>query len=181
MLTATYSLVAMENEQTRASTILNNTRAMIAAMWGNLPEADLARIETALLGLTRFEQYCHQRKVEKYVIPSVRGASHEIDAIVGDLDSLSSVGIDFLNCAAEQWRMVFERRSTRMVELCGAMEAYCDCLQQRLRKEEEELLPLVRRMLSVEDWFTLAAQFLTDEREPRGTPPVPVPSVKRPR
>ncbi len=172
MLTATYSMVAMATEQTRASNILNSTRAAIAAMWGNAQEVDLARMETALKRLTRFEQYCHQRKVEKFVIPAVRGASHEIDAIVGDLDSLSNVGIDFLEGAAEQWSMMFDRRAQRMAALCGAMESYCDCLQQRLRKEEEELLPLVRRMLSMEDWFALAAQFLGDERNAhRAAPP----------
>ena len=172
MLTATYSMVAMATEQARACNILDSTRAAITAMWGDVQEGDLARMETALLRLTRFEQYCHQRKVEKFVIPAVRGASHEIDAIVGDLDSLSNVGIDCLDRAAEQWRMMFDRRAQRMAALCGAMESYCDCLQQRLRKEEEELLPLVRRMLSMEDWFALAAQFLGDERTAhRAAPP----------
>ena len=165
MLTATYSMVAMASEQARACTILDNTRATIAAMWGNLQEGDLARMKMALECLTRFEQYCHQRKVEKFVIPAVRGVSHEIDVIVSDLDSLSSVGMHCLDRAAEQWRMMFNFRAQGMVELCGAMESYCDCLQRRLRKEEEELLPLVRRMLSMEDWFTLAAQFLGDERD----------------
>ena len=172
MLTATYSMVAMATEQVRACTILNNTPAAIAAMWGNAQEGDLARMETALLCLTRFEHNCHQRKVEKFVIPAVRGASHEIDAIVGDLDTLSDVGLHCLNRAAEQWRMMFDRRAQRMAELCGAVESYCDCLQQRLRKEEEELLPLVRHMLSMEDWFALAAQFLGDERNAhRAAPP----------
>lgn len=172
MLTATYSMVAMATEQARACTILNNTRAAITAMWANAQEGDLARIETALLHLTRFEHYCHQRKVEKFVIPAMRGASHEIDAIVGDLDSLSNVGMHCLNRAAEQWRTIVDRRAQRMAELCGAMELYCDCLQQRLRKEEEELLPLVRRMLSMDDWFALAAQFLGDERNAhRAAPP----------
>lgn len=167
MLTATYSIVAMETEQTRACTILDVTRAGIAALWGNLQNEDPRRIETVLLGLARFDWYCHQRKVEKYVIPAVRGSSHEIDAIVGDLDSLSSVGIDFLERAVEQERLMFDRRTSHLIDLCGAMEAYCDCLQQRLRKEEEELLPLVWRMLSVEDWFRLAAQFLDDKRDAR--------------
>ena len=172
MLTATYSMVAMATEQTRACNILNSTRAAIDTMWDNVQEDDLARLETALQRLTRFEQYCHQRKVEKFVIPAVRGASREIDVIVGDLDSLSDVGMHFLNRAAEQWRMMFDRRAQRMAALCGAMESYCDCLQQRLRKEEEELLPLVRRILSMEDWFALAAQFLGDERNAhRAAPP----------
>lgn len=169
MLTATYSMVAMATEQARACSILAATRAALAAKWGNVQEGDLIRMQTALDCLTRFEHYCHQRKVEKYVIPAVRGTSNEIDAVVGDLDSLSSIGVHFLERAMDQWRMALDRRSQRMAELCGALESYCDCLQQRLRKEEEELLPLVRRVLSMDDWFELASQFLGDERARQGS------------
>ncbi len=178
MLTATYSLVAMATEQKNASHLLARARQAIAALWNSRQEADLGRAEEALSGLTRFDHYCHQRKVEKYVIPTVRGASREIDAIVGELESLSGIGMKFMGTAAEQLRAMFERHGPQVPELCHAMEAYCDCLQQRLKREEEDLLPLVRRMLSVDDWFSLAAKFLGDEQSrkptrnsaPQGTP-----------
>lgn len=167
MLTATYSLVAMATEQSNASNFLERTRQAVSALWNNVQDADFDRVQTAIAGLARLDQYFHQRKVEKFLIPAVRGISREVDAIVGDLDTLSGVGIKLLNCASEQLRATLDRRSDKVTELCSAMESYCDCLQQRLRREEEELLPLVRRMLSVDDWFRLAAQFLGDEKERR--------------
>ena len=164
MLTATYSLVAMTIEQRTACHFLVMTRQAIASLWAGSQEVDLHRLEVALAGLTRFDRYCHERKVEKYVIPSVRGASHEIDAIVCDLDCLSCAGIELLGTAAEQLRVRLERRNNLWRDLCRVMQDYCNCLLQRLQREEEELLPLVHRMLSVEDWFALASKFLGDEQ-----------------
>lgn len=167
MLTATYSMVAMATEQDKVCNFLVRARQAIAALWTNMQEIDLDRLQTAMSGLIRLDQYFHQRKVEKYVIPAVRGSSQEIDALVGDLDSLSGVGLRLLSTAADQLRNAVERHATQARELCCAMDSYCDCLQQRLRREDEELLPLVRRKLSGEEWFSLAAQFLSDEKERR--------------
>lgn len=165
MLTATYSLVAIAIEQANVSSFLALTRQAIVTLWSNLHEAEAARIEAALAGLKRFDHYCHQRKVERHVIPAVRGASGEIDRLVGHLDSLSDVGFQLLDNASGQLRLTLERRTTRVRDLCQAMDAYCDCLQQRLRMEEEQLFPIVRCRFSMDDWFALAAKFLGDERD----------------
>lgn len=171
MLTATYSLVAMATEQKNATDFLAGIRQAIAGLCSSLPEIDrtrdLSRVEAALNGIARFDRYCHERKVEKYVIPTVRGASREIDRVVGDLESLSGAGVNLLRLASDQMRALFERRGARVLDLCRAMDAYCDCVQQRLRREDEELLPLLGRMLSVDDWFALAAKFLGDEERRR--------------
>jgi len=38
-------------------------------------------------------------------------------------------------------------------------------LPRRLAKEEEELLPLAQRVISSEEWFAIAAQFLSLDAE----------------
>jgi hemerythrin-like domain-containing protein len=164
MLTATYSLVAMSIEQKQALRCLEHIRQAVAALWQNPQQIDRQRVEAAFRGLARFDRYCHQRKVEKYVIPTVRGASGEIDAVVQQLEGLSGAGLTLLGAAGEQLQAFFDRQAIQAREMVSAMEAYCDCLRQRLLQEEELLLPLVRRMLSVEDWFLLAAKFLGDEQ-----------------
>ena len=167
MLTATYSLVAMAAEQSMAHDFLARTRQAVAALWSNLHTIELERVHTALLGLRRFDHYCHQRKVERFVIPAVRGSCREIDAIVSDLDCLSGAGMQLLGTAAAELGWTLEQRASHLAQLCRVMESYCECLEKRLRREEEELLPIVRRMFSVDDWFSLAAQFLGDEKTRR--------------
>ena len=171
MLTATYSLVAISIEQEQALRCLERIRQAIAALWQDAQAVDPRRLEATLSGLARFDRYCHERKVEKYVIPTVRGASGEIDAVVQQLEGLSGAGLRLLGAAGEQVQALFDRHAVQVRELFAAMEAYCDCLRQRLLQEEEMLLPLVRRMFSVDDWFTLAAKFLGDEQDrPAGRP-----------
>ncbi|MBC7514054.1 MAG: hypothetical protein H7234_06420 [Herminiimonas sp.] len=164
MLTATYSLVAMAAEQSTTYDFLARTRQAVTVLWTNIHTIELERAHLALLGLRRFDHYCRQRKVERFVIPAVRGSCREIDAIVSDLDCLSGVGMQLLGTAAAKLGWTLEQRASHLTELCRTMESYCECLEQRLRREEEELLPIVRRMFSVDDWFSLAAQFLGDEK-----------------
>ncbi len=167
MLTATYSLVAIAIEQKQALRCLDRISKAVAALWQvPLPlEQEHEQVAQALGGLFRFDRECHERKVEKYVIPTVRGASREVDAVVRELDELSDVGQTLLGAVGEQMQNLFDRRALQARESCRAMEAYCDCLRRRLLREEELLFPLVWRLLSMEDWFTLAAKFLGDEQK----------------
>ena len=164
MLTATYSLGAIAIEQKQALHCLDRTREAITALRQNPLPSDSDCVEQTVSGLSRFDHFCHERKLEKYVIPTVRGASSEVDALVRELESLSGMGLTLLGAVGDQVQTRFERQAKHVCELCRAMDAYCDCLRQRLMREEELLFPLVRRLLSVEDWFTLAAKFLGDEQ-----------------
>ena len=164
MLTATYSLGAIAIEQKQALHCLARTRESITALRQNPPPLDSIRVEQAVSGMSRFDHFCHERKLEKYVIPTVRGASIEVAALVRELESLSGTGLTLLGAVGNQVQTRFERQANQARELCRAMDAYCDCLRQRLMREEELLFPMVRRLLSVEDWFTLAAKFLGDEQ-----------------
>lgn len=167
MLTATYSLVAMAAERTTSYDFLTRTQQAVAALLTNMHTIERERAYMALLGLRRFDHYCRQRKVERFVIPAVRGICREIDAIVSDLDCLSGVGMQLLGTAAAELGWTLDQRTSHLTGLYRTMESYCECLEQRLRREEEELLPIVRRMFSVDEWFALAAQFLGDEKARR--------------
>jgi hemerythrin-like domain-containing protein len=170
MLTATYSLIAMETEQSNATNFLATTRQTIAALWVNMQDVDSERIQTALAKLTKLDQYFHHRKVEKFVIPAIRGVSSEIDAIIDDVEALTNSKMNTLNIAAEELKAGLEKRTSQLWDLYDAMEDYCESLQLRLQREQKELLPLVQRVLSVDDWFALAAQFLSDQKEQRHPP-----------
>ncbi len=165
MLTATYSLVAISAEQKNARSILSTLRQYIHSCWKSLQDLDLVKIEAAFNKLTQFDQYCHARKVEMYVIPAVRGATREVDSLLAELESMSARGIDILRSVQDQLRQAFDQGIVKINELCNAMEVYCDNLFKRLAKEEEELLPMVGRLLTVDEWFPIAAKFLKDDAE----------------
>jgi hemerythrin-like domain-containing protein len=165
MLTATYSLVTISAEQKNIRNLLSRLREYIDSCVKGLEEPDLGKIEMALNKLTQFDRYCHARKVEAYLIPSVRGMAHEIDALLAELESMSARAIEMLKTAQEKLLQAIEQGVEKVRELFRVMQNYCDNLLKRIAREEEELLPLLEQRLPGDQWFSIAAKFLSDEED----------------
>jgi hemerythrin-like domain-containing protein len=167
MLTVTYSLVTISAEQKNVRNLLFRLRQDIENCLKKLQELDLTKVEAILNKLAQFDRYSHARKVEVYVIPAIRGTAHEVDLLLAELESMSAQAIVILKAAQERLRQAFVRGIDEVRELYRAMQVYCDSLLNRLAKEEEELLPMVGRLLSIDEWFPIAAQFLSDDDNAR--------------
>lgn len=168
MLTATYSLVALSAEQKNACGMLSRLHHQIQNILQDLHGINRTCVETALRKLEQFEEYCHHRKMETYVIPAIRRTTHKADPVLAELESLRSRSLRILHSLQEQLRGAFDRGLTDVKEICSGMELYCSNLRKRFAKEEEELFPIVRDSLSIEEWFDLAAKFLSDDQRSRG-------------
>ena len=165
MLTATYSLVAIAAEQDKTRAMLSRLQQYLQTAWKGLQGIDFSFLENAFGKLVQFDKFFRQRKLELYLIPSLRSVGREADALIAELDALSAKGLGILRSVREQLAQAFAMSSIKVNEICHAMESYCDCMFARLQKEERELIPLARRVFSIEDWFTIAAQFLSDDDE----------------
>ncbi|HJV81036.1 hypothetical protein [Noviherbaspirillum sp.] len=111
----------------------------------------------------QFDKFCRNRKIERYLIPAIRTASGEAEALIGELDALSTKAAGFLRFVSDQLAGAFDLGSIKVNEVIHAMESYCDKIVTRFDREEKELLPLARRVFSIEDWFSIAAQFLSED------------------
>lgn len=169
MLTATYSLVTISTEQSKVRRILVKLQQCIRNAWRNLKENNLSSIESAFNSLSQFDKYFRTRKVEVYLIPAVRRATSNADTFLEELESLSAVGMDILRSVREQLRRAAEGGGVRIGDICNSMELYCSQLLKRLAREEEELFALARRLFSVDEWFALAAKFLSEEQQSRAS------------
>ncbi|MGH8808544.1 MAG: hypothetical protein ACREX0_11755 [Noviherbaspirillum sp.] len=165
MLTATYSMVAIDIECDKARGILHRMQQYLQAAWNSLQHIDLAFLDNMHSKLMQFDKYCRRRKIEVHLIPALRRAGTEADALIAELDTLYARGTRALHSAAEHLASAFEMHSVKASEICHAMELYCNSLALRLEKEEKELLPLARRLFSIEDWFAIASQFLADDAD----------------
>lgn len=168
MLTATYSIVTISTEQNKTRRILHRLQQHIRNAWNGLKNMDLASVEDAFNNLTRFDRYCHSRKVEVHLIPAIRRVTTEADGLLAELEALSASGMHILRSLHEQLRRAFDEGVVRVNEVCSSMELYCSNLQKRLAKEEEELFPLARRLFSIEEWFAIAEKFLSEDARSRG-------------
>lgn len=164
MLTATYSIVVISAEQNNARKVLAKLQQSISNIWKNFLEIDSASLESAIHKLTQFDQFFRSRKVERYVIPAIRNATREVDLLLAELESLSEFCVGILRSLPQQVRLAFDQGVAKRKELRRAMELYCTNLQLRLAKEEEELLPLLHRVLSGEEMFELGAKLLSDDQ-----------------
>lgn len=169
MLTATYSLVAIAAEHDSARRMLRRLRQYIETTWSGLNNIDFAFLENAFGKLMQFDKYCRTRKIEVYLIPFLRKAGREMEGLLAELNALSAKGQGILRAISEQLDGVADLSRTKINELCHAMEAYCDHWMARLEKEEEQLLPMARHLLSIDDWFAIAAQFLSDDAGGNGS------------
>lgn len=163
MLTATYSIVVLSAEQQKARRVLARLQQSISHVWKNLQEIDLASVEAVIHKLTQFDRLFHSRKMEQYVIPAIKSATREADLLLDELEALSSFCLKIVQTLPQQVLLAFQQGVARQKELRRAMELYCSNLQLRLMKEEQELLPLVPRVLSGDAIFELGAQFLSDD------------------
>jgi len=165
MLTATYSIVALSTEQNKARDILRQLQKYVGDCLERQEEIDFDRIQSALDTLTRFDHYCHARKMETVLIPSVKGADRELDGLLSELDSLSLRSLDLLRAAQEQLKQALDQGITKLSELRHSVEHYCDSLSKRFAKEDEELVPMLVRLLPIDQWFEIAAKFLSADAE----------------
>jgi hypothetical protein len=163
MLTATYSLVAISSEQQKARRILVRLQQSIASLWKNLQEIDLAGVEATIHKLTQFDRAVGERKMARYVIPALKSATREADALLEELDALSGFCMHLLQSLQQQAHLVLQQGTAKLKELRRTMELYCSNLHLRLVKEEELLLPLLPRVLSGQEIFELGVQFLSDD------------------
>lgn len=167
MLTSTYSLVAIAAEHERSRGMLARLRHQLQSAWKGVSQVDFAFVDNACQRLVQFDTFFRRRKIEQYLVPVLRLMGREAQALVADLENLSARAGALLDDFRLQLRSAFELRG-RPEAVGHCADGYFECVHCRLDREEHELLPLARRLLSVEDWFSVAAQMLEDDGPERG-------------
>ena len=162
MLTATYSIIALKIEQNRASWTFSSIQQYILNSIRNIRNSGGMDFEAMLNRLTQFEQYCHQRKVEVFVIPALRKLTREADALLAELDSLSEASVALLRSLREKLQLLLRHGSLAVDEICASLEQCCAHFYRRL-KREEELVQIAERVIPAEEWFGIAAGFLVED------------------
>jgi hemerythrin-like domain-containing protein len=163
MLTTTYALVTVTAEQEKTSTLLQRLQHCLDASWNGLQRLDHAMLESGYRKFVQFDQYFRSRKAELYLIPTVRRIGQDAHALIAELESLSSKCAQLLRTAGNILASSLATGRSPSDELYQTLRAYCRRSAERLDLEIQVLLPMARRLLSGEDWFSLAATFLARE------------------
>jgi hemerythrin-like domain-containing protein len=165
MLTVTYALVTISVEQKKTRSLLSVLQQQIQRSAQESKAGDRGCLDSLLYQLVQFNEACHWRNVERYIIPALHKVSNEADALIAELEDLSNKAENILRSVRGSTWQAFEQGVEGIGDLYGSMELYCQNLCRRLAKEEEELLPIAQRVIPSEEWFDIAAQFISHDAE----------------
>jgi hemerythrin-like domain-containing protein len=164
MLTTTYALTAIAIEQKKTYHMLLSLMQDIQnANWNKNQLFDLSYGKMMLDKFMQFDQCCHSRKLEMYMIPSIREATLEMNALLDELDALSNQAITTINSLYEQSQSFLENDAIGFDTLYLSMDHYCQNLLKRLIREEQELFPMAQRLLPFNAWFGIAVKCLSQD------------------
>ena len=163
MLTITYALAAMSVEQKQERGIILRIQQYLHLNAVKPQGIDPACLKLQLDELTRLAEVRHRQKIAGCLMPAVLRATHDAGPLLADLECLSRSGGEMLRSVRKCLRRAIKHGALQVKQLCGEVERYLQNLLQRLTKEEDELLPLARRVISREGWFEIGAAFLAHD------------------
>jgi hemerythrin-like domain-containing protein len=171
MLTATYTLVALSVEQTSVRVSLQSLQKLLHTNFIHQGSLTQGQVEYACDALKRLYEACHWRKLDKFLVPAIRRATRVADQLLEELDRLSQAASDAMAAALRAVSGAALESEARVTPFCAGVDDFCCALLKRIEREEQELFPVARTVISGEAWFAIANQMLahdTYQQESRG-------------
>jgi len=171
MLTATYTLVALSVEQASVRMGLQSLQKVLINNFSQQCALTPGQVDFACNALRRLYDTCHWRKIEKFLIPAILGATRDADELLHELERLNSAAAEAMREVAERFAGLSIDSADRVTEFCASVDTFCNVLLQRLAREEQELFPVARTVISGEAWFSIANLMLVHEAYVQETRP----------
>jgi hypothetical protein len=165
MLTLTYALVALKVEQTRVQGRLAELQQRAQKERARKATFEQSKLESLLADFMLLDDACHSRNIELFVVPALRSATSEADSVLADMETLTSMGRILLRNVRTNLRKGAVQEAADINALFDSLETYCQNMMSRLTAEEVHLLPLAQRCISSDEWFDIAAKFISHESE----------------
>jgi len=175
MLTETYTLVTLSVEQTSVRLSLQSLQKLLQSNFLHQSALSQRQVEYACDSLKRLYENCHWRKLDKFLIPAIRRISRAADGLLEEFDALSQAAADAMAAAVRTVGGAAIEGEARVAQFCAAIDRFCTALLKRLEREEQELFPVARTVISGDAWFAIANQMLAHDayqQECRGGQPL---------
>ena len=163
MLTATYTLVALSVEQASARVSLLSFQKYVQSNFLNQPSIKAGQLDYVCEMLKRLHGACHWRKVEKYLVPAVCKVTQQAEPLLQELGALNLAASNILDAVQARLHDAGVECESQVTQLCQDIDTFCSALLERLEKEEKQLFPLARTVISGEAWFSIANQILVHD------------------
>ncbi len=171
MLTLTYALVTLSVEQKKMKAHLLELQQQVQIDRQQRLRMNQARFELLVAQFIQLDEAARLRNIELYVLPAMREASAEADGLLADIDALTLMGRITLKTVRGRLRQAATHGTFEMDYLCDSLQQYCQDMLKRLNLEETRILPLAQRVISSDEWFDIAARFISHDVDRSGGKP----------
>jgi hypothetical protein len=161
MLTATYSIVALELEQKKVRWTFSSLQQYIKNSIRNFRSTGGVDPEQLAQRISQFEQFCQQRRMAVFLIPVLRKCTHEADALLDELEKLNAASTALVKSLQKKLRLALTKGAALIDDICASLEQCCLNFYQRLNREDE-LVKIAERVIPNEVWFGLATSLMSE-------------------
>ena len=99
-----------------------------------------------------FPERMHHPKEENYLFAAVRRKTSEADAILDELREEHDSGAHTIRDLEQDLLRYEEGGAKEFERFASAVEAFVSGYRQHMRKEEDGVMPIARRVLNAQDW-----------------------------
>jgi hemerythrin-like domain-containing protein len=172
MLTATYTLVALSVEQANVRVSLQALQKQLETNFIHQSALTPGQVTYACDVVKRLYESCHWRKLDMFLIPAIRNATHDAEDLLRSLEELGHCAADAVGVLAIRLGSTAVDTAGKVMQFCEAIEAFTAATLKRLDLEENKLFPVARSVISGEAWFSIANQMLAHDAYVQESKPV---------
>lgn len=145
-------LDALWNEHRSIAVVLHAMEYLVREQRKHGTRINPAVFRAILYYLDVFPERMHHPKEEDYLFAAVRRKTSEADAILDELRQEHDSGAHTIR-DLEQDLLRYEEGGDREFEpFASAVEQFVAGYRQHMRKEEDGVMPIARRVLNAQDW-----------------------------
>lgn len=164
MLTATYTLVALSVEHANVRSNLQALQKLLHSSFIDQASLSPGQVKHAVDAVKRLYENYHWRKIDMFLVPALRNANEQANQLLRELDELARMAAESaataVGAAAVRLGSVALDTQASVAQFCAAIETFCTASLKRLEREEHDLFPLARAVITGETWFSIANKMM---------------------
>jgi hemerythrin-like domain-containing protein len=145
-------LDALWNEHRSIAVVLHAMEYLVREQRNHGTKINPAVFRAMLYYLDVFPERMHHPKEEDYLFAAVRRKTSEADAVLDELRKEHDSGAHTIRDLEQDLLRYEEGGDKEFESFAAAVEAFVAGYRQHMRKEEDGVMPVARRVLNAQDW-----------------------------
>jgi hemerythrin-like domain-containing protein len=167
---STAAIRLLKDEHLAIASVLFGLRAAVRRIReGSTPDFRLLRALQDYI--VRFPERCHHPKEERYLFATLAARCPQAEPLIAALDAEHAEGALLIAALGDALERYARAGDAAFDTFARDVESYAEFHWRHMTKEEDVLLPLARRHLTVGDWELVATAFRENDNPLAGIGP----------